>query len=156
MIPSCRICGGKSGDPNQRTDFPCVNCWEIEHRLGGLNAKAVEVFYRILYPTTITFDTERSRLFGVGYMDLQAPDCVISLEPRPVYCDRGRWIAHIFITGDPLKINLDAADLFPRAFFSFLCAKLEMEEWLRRRGQTPFGEWKWKAVGSYTLQGKNG
>ncbi len=49
----------------------------------------------------------------------------IELAERPVYCDRGRWIATETGVGD-----IDACDEFPRYFMDLTRAKLEMQEWL--------------------------
>jgi len=83
-------------------------------------------------------------LFGRGWLEIQAPDCLISLEPRPHYCDRGEWIARVEVTGDPYKVNLDDVDLWPRYYFNLETAKSEIWEWLHRRKQVPFGLWEVK------------
>jgi len=52
---------------------------------------------------------------------------VATLEARPPYCDRGRFIAKCFLPG------LDGADGFPRYYMHFETAKEEMVLWLRWR-----------------------
>jgi len=86
--------------------------------------------------------TLRDELFGHGYLAIKGPDCEISLEPRPHYCDRGEWIAQVLITGDSLKVNVDGADCWPRMYFNLDFAKAEIEQWLIRRKQVPFGSWE--------------
>ena len=61
-------------------------------------------------------------------------ECLITLEPRPHYCDRGNWIAKLFPTGTLLR-DIDEADGWPRYYFDADRAKAEIEAWLIRRGQ---------------------
>jgi len=65
---------------------------------------------------------------------LDATECHVSLQPRPTYCDRGRWIARVEAWG-ALKMDLDEADGWPRYYFELTVAKSECEAWLRCRGQ---------------------
>jgi hypothetical protein len=51
------------------------------------------------------------------------------LDPRPVYCDRGHWVAGL----DGFPLGLDNADSFPRYFMDLERAKLEMSDWLKWR-----------------------
>jgi hypothetical protein len=60
--------------------------------------------------------------------------CMITLEPRPSYCDRGNWIAKLFPEGE-LARDIDAADGWPRYYFDQGRAKAEIEAWLVKRGQ---------------------
>ena len=69
---------------------------------------------------------------------MEGRDCRIILTPRPTYCDRGDWLAHIEIkpSGDNHKrLGLDWADGWPRYFFDLERAKLEIESWLKKRKQ---------------------
>jgi Zn ribbon nucleic-acid-binding protein len=52
---------------------------------------------------------------------------VITLEPRPYYCDRGKWIAKQFAYDE------DAADAWPRYFMNLDRAKPECYEWAEWR-----------------------
>lgn len=52
----------------------------------------------------------------------------VSLQQRPHYCDRGRWVAVVSGVG-----NIDNADAFPRYFMDLERAKAEMGEWLAWR-----------------------
>ncbi len=80
----------------------------------------------------------RVEQLSAGYTSWHAingKDCYITLEPRPHYCDRGNWLAKISVTGNPDKLYIDAADLWPRYYFDLERAKLEIEAWLRKRKQ---------------------
>lgn len=52
---------------------------------------------------------------------------VATMEPRPHYCDRGRWIVKCFLPG------IDGSDCFPRYYMSYDSAVAEMDAWLRWR-----------------------
>jgi hypothetical protein len=60
--------------------------------------------------------------------------CNITLEPRPHYCDRGNWLAKLFPHGK-LAMEIDGQDGWPRYFMDLDRAKLECEDWLKKRGQ---------------------
>jgi hypothetical protein len=67
---------------------------------------------------------------------IRGRDCVITLERRPPYCDRGNFYAKIFPNGgSDLARSLDDADGWPRYYFDEQRAKLEIEAWLKKRGQ---------------------
>lgn len=68
------------------------------------------------------------------WQEIAGRECVVTLEPRPAYCDRGNWIAKVFPTGE-LALSMDDADAFPRYYFDETRAKLEIEAWLKKRGQ---------------------
>lgn len=74
---------------------------------------------------------------GTPYLTLRVPGVVIYLEPRPAYCDRGRWKALVEPDDTPqgrqLALSLDYADMFPRYYFDLDRAKLELEAWVRAR-----------------------
>lgn len=66
--------------------------------------------------------------------------CYVTLEPRQKYCDRGNWIAKIFLNPTAsfqarLRLDLDGQDGWPRYYMDYTRAKLEVEDWLRKRGQ---------------------
>jgi len=71
-------------------------------------------------------------------------NCVIWIEPRPVYCDRGNFIAKINernntpVPGKGPPLYLDNSDGWPRYYFDLTRAKLEVEAWLKKRGQALF------------------
>lgn len=59
---------------------------------------------------------------------------MISLEPRPLYCDRGSFVAKLYAIG-ALAGDLDGQDGWPRYYFSRERAMLEIRAWLEKRGQ---------------------
>jgi len=79
--------------------------------------------------------TQHLQEFGnETYEEIEGRDCFISLEPRPTYCDRGNFLAKLFIT-DARKLFIDDADAWPRYYMNLERAKAEIEEWLQKRGQ---------------------
>lgn len=71
---------------------------------------------------------------SVVWYAIRGRECVISLVPRPAWCDRGNWLAMIFATGD-LARSLDGADLWPRYYFDRDRAFAEVEAWMHKRGK---------------------
>ena len=71
-----------------------------------------------------------------GHYVVRGKACWIWLAPRPHYCDRGRWLAHLE-TIHPFTLEIDSADGWPRYYFDLERAKLEIEAWLEKRGQLP-------------------
>lgn len=69
-----------------------------------------------------------------GYEQIQGRECLITLEPRPHYCDRGKYIAKLFPEGK-LALDIDDQDGWPRYYFDLDRAKAEVEAWLVKRGQ---------------------
>lgn len=65
---------------------------------------------------------------------VQGKNCLIWLEPRPPYCDRGNWIAKIFTEG-AFSREVDNQDGWPRYYFELMFAQREIEAWLVRRNQ---------------------
>lgn len=61
---------------------------------------------------------------------LRRGGAVVWIAPRPVYCDRGHYIAHVEGIA-----SIDAADCFPRYYMSLERGKEELEEWLDWRLQ---------------------
>jgi hypothetical protein len=66
----------------------------------------------------------------------KGPDCdevwvngemIASLERRPRYCDRGRWIVRVDL------LDIDSADGFPRYYMHEAVARSETEAFLRWR-----------------------
>lgn len=71
---------------------------------------------------------------AIFYETIQGRECEITLESRPPYCDRGNFIAKLFPEGE-LALSIDGADLWPRYYFDYDRAKLEVEAWLKKREQ---------------------
>jgi hypothetical protein len=63
------------------------------------------------------------------YWDIRYKNVHITIEPRPHYCDRGRWIAKISAP----DLWLDEADGWPRYYFDLERAKLELEAFMKMR-----------------------
>jgi hypothetical protein len=59
-------------------------------------------------------------------------ECVIWLEARPGWCDRGRVRATVDCWGK-LGASFDHQDGWPRYYFNVVFAKLEIEAWIRFR-----------------------
>jgi len=68
------------------------------------------------------------------WQEICGRECVITLEPRPPYCDRGNFVAKLFPQGE-LAREIDQQDAWPRYYFDEQRAKLEIEAWLVKRGQ---------------------
>ncbi len=81
----------------------------------------------------------RVRFGGNGHLSWEVfvgRDCFLTLEARPPHCDRGRWYAKVFPRiYSSLALSLDEQDGFPRYYFDRERAILELEAWLKRRGQ---------------------
>lgn len=96
---------------------------------------------------TWTHDTE----YDFDRVDGQ--NCYITLEKRPGYCDRGNFIAKIFLknpiqtpeqivqggraTSRDFKLEIDGSDGWPRYYFDEGRAKAEIEAWLVKRKEAP-------------------
>ena len=64
------------------------------------------------------------------YQSLRFAQGEIVLEQRPVYCDRGNFLAKCFPKGD---LILDGQDGWPHYYFDEDRAKAEIEAWLDKR-----------------------
>lgn len=69
-----------------------------------------------------------------AYWSIEGRDCMIWIDTRPAYRDRGNYLARLEVR-DSLKVHIDGADLWPRYYFDLERAKLECEAWLRKRNQ---------------------
>jgi hypothetical protein len=67
--------------------------------------------------------------------EIQGLDCHIWIQPRPSYCDRGNFLAHIEPINDVLRLGLDGQDGWPRYYMDLERAKTEIEDWLKKRKQ---------------------
>jgi hypothetical protein len=70
------------------------------------------------------------------YISVRGTDCLIVIERRPHYCDRGNYIAKLFPEGR-LLLEIDNQDGWPRYYFDLERAKAECEAWLIKRKQVP-------------------
>ena len=67
---------------------------------------------------------------AIKWWSILGMHCEITLEPRPHYCDRGNYIAKIFSKHPSLE---DLQDAWPRYYMDFDRAKLEIEDWMKKR-----------------------
>jgi hypothetical protein len=71
-----------------------------------------------------------------GWEEIAGKDCLITMEPRPYYCDRGNFLMKLHPRpGSKLALDVDGQDGWPRYYFDKGRAKREVEAWLRKRGQ---------------------
>jgi hypothetical protein len=75
-------------------------------------------------------ETLRARRF----FEVEGRDCTITIEPRPLYCDRGHWIAKLHPRGD-FASDIDGSDGWPRYYFGWEAMTSEIAAWLDARGQ---------------------
>lgn len=69
---------------------------------------------------------------------LPGRQCALWMVPRPSYCDRGNWLAHVhpYAARDAqIGLALDDADGWPRYYFDLERARGELEAWMVKRGQ---------------------
>ena len=86
--------------------------------------------------TELTWEQVQSHNQQIWRCELK--EIVIEFWPRPAYCDRARWEAHIHDRGFPTNPSpIDHADNFPRWYFSLERGKDEMEDFCRIRRYTP-------------------
>lgn len=63
------------------------------------------------------------------YRDISITNGMITIERRPVYCNRGRFIVKVFSNSH--KLHIDEADMFPRYYFHWDCLVKEIEAWMK-------------------------
>jgi hypothetical protein len=80
-----------------------------------------------------TFDDKPESAFS--WQELKTKWCIISLEKRPGYCDRGRFIAKVTVFAHHAltDLYLDEADGWPRYYFNEERAKAEIADWIACR-----------------------
>jgi hypothetical protein len=71
-----------------------------------------------------------------SYAEVRTKHCYMTIERRPHYCDRGRYIVKCTVTGNPIELTVDEADMFPHYYFSFEAMISEVESWLKARNET--------------------
>jgi hypothetical protein len=69
-----------------------------------------------------------------SFHEIVGKECTITLESRPPYCDRGNYLAKLFPLGS-LVMEIDPQDGWPRYYMDEQRAKLECEDWLKKRKQ---------------------
>lgn len=72
-----------------------------------------------------------------SWIELRGKHCVVTLECRPHYCDRGHYLAKVTVNPatSPADLDIDGQDGWPRYYFDEERAKLEVEAWMKRREQ---------------------
>lgn len=68
------------------------------------------------------------------WYEISGKQCDITLRERPHYCDRGNWLANLFPDAEFAR-EIDGQDLWPRYYMDLDRAKLEIEDWMKKRGQ---------------------
>lgn len=71
-----------------------------------------------------------------SYLQIKVEQAEITVEPRPIYCDRGNFIVKVFPHGD-LALSLDSQDGFPRYYFGPLACADEIAAWMEARKILP-------------------
>lgn len=76
-----------------------------------------------------------------AYLHIRGKHCLIALEARPHYCDRGSWLAKLQVL-NPIELTIDYVDGWNpgRYYFDKERAVLECEAWLRARKQVEEGD----------------
>jgi hypothetical protein len=69
---------------------------------------------------------------GGEWLTVRVPQALITVEPRPYYCDRGNFIVKVFPRGD-LALSLDEYDAFPRYYFGVQACADELLAWMQAR-----------------------
>lgn len=85
-------------------------------------------------PTKSRWTSNRIYVSERTYEEINGAQCVITIEPRNSYCDRGNWVAKIF-PREQLAMEIDGQDGWPRFYMDLDRAKLEIEDWMKKRGQ---------------------
>lgn len=67
------------------------------------------------------------------WLQIEVPGGLLSIEPRPPHCNRGRVYAKVQVT-DPRFLHVSEQDSWPRYYFDPLTAVIECEEWLAAHG----------------------
>lgn len=83
-------------------------------------------------------ETKRSQwMKHNGWEEIEGIDCLVWISKRPQYCDRGNYWAMCDVKngGNSRRLDLDAQDAWPRYYMNLDRAKLEIEEWMKKRKQ---------------------
>ena len=66
-----------------------------------------------------------------AYLEIDGIGCSMTIETRPIYCDRGNYCAKFFSKDD--RCRIDEQDGFPRYYFNLEYAKDECIAFLKKR-----------------------
>jgi len=96
----------------------------------------LEPSYEELQTTPISQWVAVVHTSGFSYLNIRGKHCMIALEPRPDYCNRGRFLAKLEVL-ESAKLFIDWADGWNpgRYYFNLERAKAEIEDWMRARNQ---------------------
>lgn len=85
----------------------------------------------------MSFTWQKHELSGTEWESVEGKNCTIHLQARPHYCDRGNFDAKLELHpgAHPIKLYIDHADGWPRYYFDYDRAKLEIQAWLTKRGE---------------------
>jgi hypothetical protein len=67
-----------------------------------------------------------------GWWSIERPYCQVTIEQRPPYCDRGRYLAKVFPSGHYV-LEFDDQDGWPRYYFDWDRMLAELRAWLAVR-----------------------
>lgn len=71
-----------------------------------------------------------------SWQEIRGKNCLIVLETRPSYFNRGRVIAKLFVNpGQEDLCYIDSADMWPRYYFDEDRAKAEILAWMKVNNQ---------------------
>lgn len=116
------------------SDAPPVLSSDVADLLAGLGLESISELAEIVaLKRRGSPDVEALIEDRGGWWMLVAPGVDLSIEERPSYCDRGRYIVKAHPKGTDLHV--DWADGFPRYYFSRTRMVEELDAWLRARGQ---------------------
>lgn len=73
--------------------------------------------------------------FSHCYVSIKTDGGEITIEKRPLYCDRGKYIIKVF-SSCPVKLHIDESDMFPRYYFAYTNMIDEIERWINARNLT--------------------
>ena len=100
------------------------------------------LFHNEVYPREEILRLAMQMQYNVcNYLAINGKHCVIYLDKRQSYCDRGNLIAYVQVV-DYEKLHIDDQDMWPRMYFNFERALCEIHDWLQKRGElVPENQW---------------
>ena len=127
-------------------DFPSIKCPkclkvsydenDIKHKFCG----ACNEWHSHMISKNLLTSANRDNLierylaqdFLINYIEIKLDKGSITIEKRPMHCDRGRYIAKVY--SDCVKtFYVDRADMFPRYYFLLDTCLSELDLWLAAR-----------------------
>lgn len=68
-----------------------------------------------------------------NYVEYRTEQVWMTIDMRPPYCDRGRWIVKVTPEGGEFLLSFDDQDGFPRYYFHNESLVREVRTWLETR-----------------------